>query len=91
MTTTLETVDTTGWTVYGYEYDGRKYETALKPATNLWYQIARLEVGERFSLFTGALAQLVGNGATDSEVQQALDKINAGGSYCVVRLAKEAN
>lgn len=82
-------IDTSEWTVYAYEFDGRSYETAVSLNSPLWYRIARLEVGERDNLFIGALKELIGVGADDDAVERGLNKINAGGSHCIVRLSEK--
>ena len=82
-------LDTTNWAVYPFEVNGVQFLSLLDPKGSFYPQIERLPAGIFTAENVSMVSNLIGNPAlmTRSELQDELDRVNAGASQAILALA----
>ena len=82
-------LDTTNWASYPFTVEGVEFVSLLDPKGSFYSQIERLPIGVFTAENTRMVSELIGNPAlmTRSELQDELDRVNAGASQAILALA----
>ena len=82
-------LDTTNWASYPFTVEGVEFVSLLDPKGSFYPQVERLPAGVFTAENTRMVTELIGNPAlfTRQELQDELDKVNAGASQALVALA----
>jgi hypothetical protein len=82
-------LDTTNWASYPFTVEGVDFVSKLDPQGSFYPQVERLPAGVFTAENTRMVTELIGNPAlfTRQELQDELDRINAGASQALVALA----
>jgi len=82
-------LDTTNWASYPFTVEGVDFVSKLDPKGSFYPQVERLPAEVFTAENTRMVTELIGNPAlfTRQELQDELDRINAGASQALVALA----
>ena len=82
-------LDTTNWASYPFTVEGVDFVSKLDPKGSFYPQIERMPAEVFTAENTRMVTELIGNPAlfTRQELQDELDRINAGASQALVALA----
>lgn len=82
-------LDTTNWVSYPFSVEGVEFLSLLDPQGDFYPQVERLPLGVFSTENARMVSELIGNPAllTREELEDELDRVNAGASQAILALA----